>query len=209
MFEKILVFISGAIIWFITKAGYVGLFFLAMISTVNIPIPSEVIFPFAGFLVFYGKFNIFLVVAIGTLGCFLGSIISYKFANVIISFREKSLFLKVLFPESRLLKVNSWFNKYGPFAVFFAMIMPVFRAFISLPAGIAKMNFKKFMIFSFAGNLIWVSSLSVFGMFFGNNWKYVESYFSKFAWVIVAIIMIALVFWSYKHIAIIIKKKNI
>ena len=149
-----------------------------------IPIPSEVIMPFSGFLVFEGKFSFWLVVFWGTMGNLIGSAIAYFIGF----YGGRPLVEKygkyILLSHSDLELAERWFQKYGSLSIFFSRILPVARTFISFPAGVAKMNFFKFSVYTTVGSAIWSVFLTYVGFFGGENWSKIEVYFKKFDWFI-------------------------
>jgi membrane protein DedA with SNARE-associated domain len=148
------------------------------------PIPSEVIMPFSGFLVFEGKFSFWLVVFWGVMGNLMGSAIAY-----FIGFNGgRSLVEKygkyILISHHDLDLAQKWFERYGSISVFFSRILPVVRTFISFPAGVARMNFFRFSLYTILGSFIWAVILTYAGILAGENWQDLEIYFRKFDWVI-------------------------
>jgi membrane protein DedA with SNARE-associated domain len=161
-----------------------------------IPIPSEVIMPFSGLLVYEGRFNFILVVLAGAFGNLAGSLVAYYLgfwgqSNVRRLIRRWGRFL--LITEEDLDLSISWFDRFGSPIVFIGRILPVVRTFISLPAGIARMNLTKFIVYSFAGSLIWSIFLTYLGFVLRENWEFLSPYFRKFDVLIVfgGIILIA------------------
>jgi membrane protein DedA with SNARE-associated domain len=157
---------------------------------------------FAGYLVSLGKFNFFLVVLVGAFANLVGSWLAYALGywgedhvvrNVIKKYGKY-----VLISEHEYERSEKWFRKYGEGIVFFARVLPIVRTFISLPGGIAKMNFWKFSIYSFVGSLIWSGFLTYIGVILGKNWHSVEGIYRKFEYVVV-IAGIILVVWYIYH----------
>lgn len=190
-------FFAGLIITAIDRAGYVGIFLLMTAQTALIPIPSEIILPFSGFLVAKGKFVFFAVVAVSTLGSVLGSLLSYwlgwwgQEAFIRKSIRRFGKY--VLLTEEEYDKAKLWLNKYGNIIAFVSRLIPGVRTFISLPLGIAKVDLKQFTFYTFAGSLLWSLVLTYIGLVLGENWQSLEGYFRKFelAIVIVGVAFIA------------------
>ncbi|MFA6082499.1 MAG: DedA family protein [Patescibacteria group bacterium] len=161
----------------IGQVGYAGVFGLMLLESANIPIPSEAIMPFAGFLVARGDLNIWWVVLIGTLGNLVGSMLSYWVGatggRTLIDKYGKYVRLN----HHHLDLTEKWFAKYGESSVFFGRWMPVVRTFVSLPAGLAKMNFTKFSIYTFLGALPFCYLLTWIGYKLGQNWEQIRPYF--------------------------------
>lgn len=192
-------FLSHLVIETIRLLGYPGVFILMTLESVNIPIPSEVVMPFSGFLALQGTFNFWAVASAGTLGNVAGSLLSYYLAEWIVSIRNKYGFLRVILSEKHLEKTNEWFRKYGAFSIFFGRVVPVIRTFISLPAGIGKMNVVKFTSLTILGSLIWSVFLTYVGFFLGSNWDTIASYFRQADYVIVALVVIAVLYFVLKR----------
>lgn len=169
------------------------------IESACIPLPSEIIMPFSGFLVYTGRFNIWLVSLSGAFGCVVGSAVAY-WAGMVGGRPFVEKYGKyILISHHDLDLADRWFLKYGNFAVFFSRLLPIVRTFISLPAGIARVNFPKFITYTFLGSLPWCYALALFGFKLGENWKSIKYYFHKFDIVIGAIIILAAIFWIRRH----------
>ncbi len=164
-----------------------------------LPIPSEIIMPFSGYFVFAGKFSFWPVVLAGALGNLFGSLIAY-FLGV---FELRKIFEKygkyILVSKKDLDRADKWFIKHGPETAFFSRLLPVVRTFISLPAGIARMNIKKFIFYTFIGSFFWSWFLTYVGFKLGENWQIIETYFRKFNVVIVLLVFIGIVWFVRKH----------
>lgn len=190
--------IVNSIINFITStisgSGYVGIFFLMVAESALIPIPSEVIMPFSGFLVSTGEFNAIYVVIAGSLGNLAGSLIAYYIGSrlgreIIIRYGKY-----VLLRNSHLELTETYFKKYGDGSTFIGRMLPAVRTYISLPAGLAKMNLKKFVVYTLTGSIIWNSALTYIGIILGHKWKSILQYsdYLDAAVIIGVIIIIAL-----------------
>ncbi len=189
MINQIIETLTHFIISVIEMTGYGGIFLLMAAESALIPIPSEVTMPFAGFLAFEGKLNVIVVILVGALANLAGSLLAYWLGWWGEDHLVRSLIRKygkyVLISEHEYEHSEKWFRKYGEKIVFFSRILPVVRTFISLPAGIAKMNLKRFIIFTFIGSLIWSALLTYIGYTLGKNWHSLEVYYRKFEYVIV------------------------
>ncbi len=204
MIAPILAYLSHIVILTIESVKYVGIFSLMALESANIPIPSEIIMPFSGFLAQKRELSFWWVVAVGTLGNVFGSIVSYYLAVWIVRIRMKVKIIKFFISDEFLNKSKEWFDKYGSWSVFFSRILPVVRTFISLPAGLGKMNIFKFSSLTFAGSFIWSIFLTYIGWFLGQNWQSVEKYFRQFDVLILAVILVFGFWWAKRHFA---KKK--
>lgn len=183
---------------FITQVSYPGIFLLMLLESACIPIPSEITMPFSGFLTSKGLFDFWLVVLVGALGNLAGSWIAYFLGWWGESTVVRSLIRRwgkyILISEDEFNRAEKWFNRYGEAIVFFSRLLPVVRTFISLPAGIAKMNFLKFSGYTFLGSLLWSYALTKFGYSLGENWHVLEKYFRQFQFIIGGILFI-IIFW--------------
>ncbi|MEW5907770.1 MAG: DedA family protein [Patescibacteria group bacterium] len=196
----ILNWLASLIINIISGAGYWGIIFFMTLESACLPIPSEIIMPFSGYLVFLGRFNFWLVVLVGALGNLIGSFIAYflgffEFRKILEKYGKY-----ILISKKDLDRADKWFAKYGPEAAFFSRLLPVVRTFISLPAGIARMNIKKFVCYTFAGSFLWSLFLTYVGFKLGENWQVIQTYFHKFNIVIVIIIALGIFWFIRKHL---------
>lgn len=200
MIHVILAAISGFIISTISLLGYSGIVLLMAIESACIPLPSEVIMPFSGFLVYDGRFNIWLVALAGAIGCVIGSIIAYWAGR----YGGRPLIEKygkyILISHHDLDLADRWFKKYGDLAIFFSRLLPVLRTYISFPAGIARMRFWHFVLYTFLGSFPWCLGLGYIGLKLGQNWESLKGYFHGADYIIVALIIIGIVWWIWRHI---------
>jgi len=191
--------LSDSVAQFISSIGYVGVFILMALESAAIPIPSELIMTFSGFLAYQGVFDFTIIVVIGAAGCVAGSIVSYwvglKGGRVFIDKYGKYFFMN----HHHLDMAENWFKKYGDKAVFFSRMLPVVRTFISLPAGMGKYSLKKLIIFSFFGSLPWCFALAFIGLKLGPQWKKIIAFFNGLDIIIVlAAIALAAYYWKNK-----------
>ncbi|MEK7510189.1 MAG: DedA family protein [Patescibacteria group bacterium] len=198
--EFILERIASFVISVIATIGYAGIGVLMALESANIPIPSEIIMPFAGFLVFQGKLSLGWVVFWGAIGNLAGSLVSYY-----LGFFGGRPFLEkygkfFLISRHDLELADRWFQKYGAITAFGARMLPVVRTFISFPAGVARMNIWKFSLYTFVGSLIWSFLLVYAGIVMGENWHFLEGYVRKFDWVIIAMIGGLGIWWIQRHL---------
>jgi membrane protein DedA with SNARE-associated domain len=160
----------------ISQIGYFGVFVLMIFESACVPIPSEIIMPFSGFLVSLGKFNLIWVTIAGALGNLAGAVITYTIGyyggRPFVLKYGKYFFIK----EKEVHHAEKFFEKWGDFAVFIARNLPVIRTFISLPAGVAEMNFPKFALYSFVGSIPWCFALTYIGFMLGANWMIIRKY---------------------------------
>lgn len=174
------------------------------IESACIPLPSEVTMPFAGFLVESGKLNLWLVTISGGLGNLSGSLLAYFLGKwggeTVVRDVIKKYGKYFLISEHEFNRSQKWFVKYGEPIVFFSRILPAVRTFISLPAGIAKMPLKKFILYTAIGSFIWSFVLTYVGTILGKNWTKLGDYFHKFDIIIVVIFLIIFVLYIYKKV---------
>ncbi len=182
---------------FISHLGYAGILLLMAIESACIPLPSEVTMPFSGYLVFLGRFRLTWVTLAGAAGCNLGSIIAYGFG----AYGGRPLAEKygryVWISRADLDLAERWFDRFGDWAVFWARLAPVVRTFIALPAGIARMNFLRFNVYTFLGSLPWCWALGYAGMKLGSHWNILRRYFHHLDTAIVIAMVIGLALFLY------------
>jgi membrane protein DedA with SNARE-associated domain len=160
----------------ISSFGYVGVFSLMLLESSSLPIPSEIILPFAGYLASQGKFNFGIIVLIATLAGVLGSLIDYHIGlKGIDLIARRRLPGRRIFDEERLETAEKWFKKHGILAVLLSRMVPGFRTLISFPAGATRMSFPKFVAFTAVGCLTWNATLTYVGVYLGANWREVAS----------------------------------
>lgn len=193
--------LSGYITDFISSIGYTGVFILMAMESAALPVPSEVVMPFAGYLAYQGIFDLYLISIVGALGCMAGSVLSYyvglKGGRPFIDRYGKY----VLLNHHHVELAEDWFRRYGDKAVFFSRFLPVVRTFISLPAGIGKYSVKKLVIYSFVGSLPWTFALAYIGFSLGPYWTGIIGFFNSIdILIIAAIIAIFLYLWKVKKL---------
>jgi membrane protein DedA with SNARE-associated domain len=199
MTEKILAILFVFIKSVIGVTGYSGLALLMAIESACIPLPSELIMPFAGYLVFDGKMNLFWAATAGAIGCNLGSLIAYEIGF----YGGRPLVEKfgsyILMGRRELDWADGFFKRWGQAAVFVGRLLPVIRTFIALPAGIARMPRGRFHLYTFLGSWPWCFGLAYLGMKLGENWRSLGRYFHKFDAVIGVLLLLCVVYFVYSH----------
>lgn len=182
--------------------GYIGIALLIAIENIFPPIPSEVILTFGGFMTTYSNMNIWLVVLFATIGSVVGAIVLYSIGRLLSPERLSWLIDKVepilRIKKEDVNKAEAWFNKKGNFTVFFCRFIPIVRSLISIPAGMASMNFGSFLIFTAMGSAIWNIVLVYLGSVFGANWGVIVDFMDKYSSatvVVLAVIVIGLAAW--------------
>ena len=202
MINQIIEFLAHIAITIIDNLGYSGIALAMAIESANIPLPSEIIMPFSGFLVSSGRFTFFNAVLAGSLGGTIGSVVSYglgfyggeKLVRKLIKKYGKYL----LIFEYELDHAMSWFKTHGQLVTFTSRLLPVIRTVISLPAGMSRMDFKKFAFFAFVGTFIWSLPLTYLGKTLGDNWNTLGKYFHQFD-IAIVIIGLATLVWYIVH----------
>lgn len=204
MVYDLLAQVSALIVSFISNTGYFGIFVLMVLESALIPVPSEIIMPFSGFLVWDEKLSWWPVILWGTIGNLVGSIFAYFIGR----YGGRAMILKygkyVLVSSEEIERAEKWFKKYGNFGIFFSRLLPLVRTFISLPAGIARMPLWKFSLYTFLGSLLWSIFLAYIGLIAGENWQSLEIYFRKFDWLVIIAIIAVIGWWLYNKL----KTKN-
>jgi membrane protein DedA with SNARE-associated domain len=200
MIANVIAILAHFIIETISASGYLGIVILMGIESACIPLPSEIIMPFSGYLVFRGDFELIRVGLAGAFGCLVGSVPAYYLGlyggrplverygkYVLISHRDLDL-------------ADRWFERYGDWAIFFSRLLPVVRTFISFPAGVARMNFQRFVIYTFFGSFPWCLGLAYIGMKMGKNWDTLGDYFHQFDAVIGVAIALGVAYYVWHHL---------
>jgi len=200
MSEKVLAVLFVFIKSLIAYGGYGGIVILMAIESACIPLPSELIMPFAGYLVFEGSMNLFWVATAGAIGCNLGSLIAYEIG----CYGGRPLVERygrwILLGRRELDWADRFFQRWGYLAVFIARLLPVVRTFIALPAGVARMPRLRFHIYTFLGSWPWCLALAWFGMKLGENWRGLGKYFHRFDAVILVVLAIGIVWFVWSHL---------
>ncbi|HZQ18376.1 MAG TPA: DedA family protein [Terriglobales bacterium] len=199
MTEKILAALFIFIKSLVAATGYGGITILMAIESACIPLPSELIMPFAGYLVFDGTMKLLWVATAGAIGCNLGSLIAYEIG----CYGGRPLVERygrwILLGRRELDWADRFFARWGYLAVFIARLLPVVRTFIALPAGVARMPRLRFHLYTFLGSWPWCFALAWFGMKLGENWRQLGKYFHKADDVILAALVIGIIWFVRSH----------
>lgn len=180
--------------------GYPGIFLLMFAESCGIPMPSEVIMPFSGFLVADGKMTLLFITLAGTLGNLFGSLLAYW-----IGYRGGRPLIEkygkyILISNHDLDLADKWFVKYGDWTVFFGRLLPVIRTYISFPAGISKMDVKKFALYTTLGALPWTLLFGWLGVKMGSNWETIREKLHNFDMAIAAAVVLIIVLYIIRQI---------
>jgi membrane protein DedA with SNARE-associated domain len=210
---RIIEILSAFIVATISTLGYAGIVLLMAIESACIPLPSEVIMPFSGYLVHTHRFNLFgdghdflnlLAVSVaGAVGCVVGSLVAYWVGM----YGGRPFIEKygryVLISHHDLDLADRWFARYGEAIVFASRLLPVVRTFIAFPAGVARMNLTRFTLYTFLGSLPWCLGLAYVGQILGEQWdksEALKSWFHRFDFVIGILILLAAAWWVWRHL---------
>lgn len=182
------------------RVGYPGIFLAMLIEGSGIPLPSEITMPFAGFLTVHGHFQVPWVIIVGTVGELCGACIGYAIGI----FGGRPLLERygrfVMISPRDVDRGSAWFDRFGPVVVFVARLLPAVRSYVSIPAGIAEMSLRPFLIFSLLGSLVWCTLLTILGRELGDHWQKISSATRPFDVPIVIgvlVLLAAYLFWRH------------
>jgi membrane protein DedA with SNARE-associated domain len=202
MLDRFLTAVVDAVVQTISYAGYVGIAVLMAVESACVPLPSEIIMPFAGYLVSIGRFQLVWVATAGALGCNLGSTAAY-FVGAYGGRRLVQRWGSLLFVrQEELVRVEAFFKRYGPITIFVGRLLPVVRTFISLPAGIARMGQLRFQLYTFIGSWLWCYALAFVGMKLGERWNSdpaLRAVFRQLDFAIIAGILLMLFWFAWRR----------
>jgi membrane protein DedA with SNARE-associated domain len=200
---KIIEILSGLIVATISALGYPGVVLMMGIESACIPLPSEIIMPFSGYLVYTGRFGLWEVATAGAIGCVVGSLVAYwvgmyggrpvieKYGRyVLISLHDLDI-------------ADRWFARRGELIVFASRLLPVIRTFIAFPAGVARMNLGRFIVYTFLGSFPWCLGLAYVGQKLGEQWDKnvaLKQWFHRFDFVIGIAGLLAIGWWIWRHL---------
>jgi len=203
MSERIIALLVQFVTHVIQSGGYAGIVALMGIESACIPLPSEIIMPFAGYLVYLGQFSLVGVATAGAIGCNLGSLVAYWIGAA----GGRPLVVRygrwVLMNHHDLDRMTWFFEKYGSITVLVSRLLPVVRTFIAFPAGIAKMPQLRFHVYTFIGSWPWCFALAYVGMRLGKAWHTdprFHQWFHRFHLVVEVALLAAIVWFIWTHI---------
>ncbi len=203
MIEQIIGWVNSVI----TAIGYPGIMFFMFLESTMVPIPSEIIMPFAGYLAAQGTLAFWVVALLSAVASLLGSWFSYGIGYYGGIPLIKKFGKYVLLDEDRLKWTEKWFKKYGEGTIFVSRFIPVVRHLISLPAGIGKMHKFKFSVYTFLGALIWNTILLYLGFYLGENYLIIHKYSSIIDWIVLGLIIAAIIYYIW-HVALLVKREK-
>ena len=194
---KIAVFIAATI----SSFGYPGIVFLMMLESFCLPVPSEVVLPFAGYLASTGRFNLLLAVTAAAIGCNIGSTALYYLGATGGRKAAEKWGQAIFLTRARLDRVDRYFERYGAATIFLARLLPMIPVIVSFPAGIARMRMWKFQLYTFAGCWLWCFALAWLGFAFGRAWQtspWLKTAMHDFNLAMLAVLAIAVVWMALK-----------
>lgn len=204
MTERILPFLIHFVTQVIGSLGYAGIAALMGIESACVPLPSEIIMPFAGYLVYTGRFNLLWAATAGAIGCNIGSVVAYWVGAA----GGRPLVMRygrwVLMSHHDLDRMTQFFEKYGTITVLLGRLLPVVRTFIAFPAGVARMPQLRFHLYTFIGSWPWCFGLAYVGMKLGEKWHTdprFEQAFHRFHLVVELGLLAAVIWFVWTHIS--------
>jgi membrane protein DedA with SNARE-associated domain len=203
MTERILAWLLQFITHVIGAGGYAGIAGLITLNSGGIPIPSEVILPFSGYLVYLGRFNLFLVATAGVVGCNIGSAIAYWIG----ARGGRPMVMRygkwVLMSQHDLDRMSWFFDRYGSIAILAGRMLPVVQTFVAFPAGIGRMPRLRFHIYTTVGSYVWYTCLAWIGMKLGQAWNTdprLKEIFHRFHLAVELALLAALIWFVWTHV---------
>ena len=203
MSERIITLLVQFITHVIDAGGYAGIVALMGINSSGVPLPSELIMPFSGYLVYMGRFNLVLVTLAGAVGCNIGSAIAYwigaKGGRPMVERYGKW----VLLSNHDLDRMTGFFEKYGSITILLGRMLPIVQTFVAFPAGIAKMGRLRFHLYTTLGSCVWYYCLAFAGMKLGEKWQTdprLAEAFHRFHLVVEIALLVGIVWFVWSHI---------
>ncbi len=183
----------------ISNLGYLGIFILMALESMIFPIPSEVVMPFAGFLIAQGQFSFAGILIVSSLGSLAGSLLSYYIGK----FGGHKLILKYgkycLLDEHDLKKTETWFATKGEKTILIGRFIPVVRHLISIPAGVGKMNLRRFLLYTLLGATCWNMLLAYVGYVSGKNWTVIRQYTEPVSIIVAILLVVGFCWFIFRH----------
>lgn len=173
------------IIEMIEKFGYLGVFLLILLENIFPPIPSELILTFSGFMTTISRLNTLGVIVVSTLASYIGAVILYLFGKTVD--KTKNI---LGFKRNQIDKSYDYFMNNGYKTVFLGRLVPVVRSIISIPAGMCRMSFVSFSLYTLLGTLLWNSILTILGILAGHNWSIVSDFIDRYSIIILLIVIV-------------------
>ena len=203
MSERILALLFQFVTHVIDAGGYGGIVALLSLNSCGVPIPSELILPFSGYLVYMGRFSLLLVAIAGMVGCNIGSAVAYwigaKGGRPLVMRYGKW----VLMSAHDVDRMTGYFERYGSIIILIGRMLPIVQTFVAFPAGIAKMPRLRFHIYTTVGSFIWYSCLAWAGMKLGAAWNTdprIQQIFHRFHLVVEIALLLGVVYFMWSHL---------
>jgi membrane protein DedA with SNARE-associated domain len=203
MLDRLVALVAGFVVATISSTGYAGIVLMMAIESACIPLPSEIIMPFSGYLVSTGRFDLVLVATAGAIGCNLGSTVAYAVG----AYGGRPLIERwgsyILIGEGELALAERFFARFGGITVFVGRLLPVIRTFIALPAGIARMPQLRFQAYTFLGSWPWCFGLAYVGEKLGQRWDsdpLLKELFHRFDAAVVVLLLAAGAWYVWSHL---------
>jgi membrane protein DedA with SNARE-associated domain len=203
MIERFIALLGELVKHVISTGGYKGIIALLALNASGIPIPSEVILPFSGYLVYLGRFHLILVAVAGAIGCNIGSAIAYwigaKGGRPLVERYGKW----VLMSHHDLDRMSGFFDRYGSITILIGRMLPIVQTYVAFPAGIARMPRLRFHIYTTVGSLIWYFCLAWAGMKLGAAWDTdprMHEWFHRFHLIVVGALATGAVWFAWSHV---------
>jgi membrane protein DedA with SNARE-associated domain len=203
MIDHLLSLTVAWIVGVIAGMGYFGVVLLMAIESACTPLPSEVIMPFAGYLVSIGQFSLVGAATAGALGCNIGSTVAYYVADWGGRAAVERWGRYVWFGPEELERTEKFFARYGAVTVFVARLLPVVRAYIAFPAGLARMPMLKFQLYTFAGSWPWCYGLAYIGYKLGQRWHSDPTFrrlFHEFDALVIIVLLAGFAWFLWVHL---------
>jgi len=198
--EHLIKLLAGFVIATISATGYLGIAGLMAIESACIPLPSEIIMPFSGYLVFTGRFGLWEAALAGAVGSVIGSLAAYYVGARGGRPLAERYGRYVLVSHRDLEMADRWFRRHGDITILVGRMLPVVRTFIALPAGIARMSLWRFNLYTFVGSYVWCLGLAWLGLQLGERWDTLGAWFHRFDALIVALALVAAALYVYRHL---------
>ena len=190
-----------ALTYYIDVWGYAAIIILMALESACIPVPSELILGFAGYLVYLGRLDFNLAVMTGVIGGLLGSLIAY-----LVGYYGGQPFVKkygryIFMSKQHVDLAQKWFDRYGLQMAFYSRLLPVLRTFISLPAGFARVDLLKFVIYTALGSIPWTIGILYAGRLLGENWQKINDFGHQASWAVgIGLLVIGLYYWTRSRV---------
>ena len=199
-FDRLVSGIAGFVVAAISALGYGGVMLLMAVESACVPLPSEAVMPFSGYLVALGRFDLKVVALAGAVGCLLGSYVAYYIGATGGRLLLERYGRYLLITRHELELADRFFLNWGAHAVFVGRLLPVVRTFIAFPAGVARMRLLPFSLYTLAGSYLWCLALAWAGMKLGQHWNRVGPYLHRFDGVVAAMCAAAVAVALYRRL---------